>query len=291
MIKDKILNGKKLAENLNANLKQEIYELVKKAGIKPKLAAIIVGDDPASEIYIRNKQRVCNEIGIEFKSFKLPKNTSKEEIIRTIEQLNEDKSIHGFLLQMPIPTHLKSFIPEFVELIDPKKDVDGFNPLNKGYLFDYREELIPCTPQGIIALLEYYKIEIEGKDIVIINRSNLVGKPLIFMLLKRNATITVCHTHTKSLIEHTKRADILVVAVGQANFINKEQIKEGVIIIDVGINRVNGKLYGDVNFNDVLSKCGAITPSPGGVGPLTVAFLLKNTIKAYKKILKSSNLI
>ncbi|NHJ23525.1 MAG: bifunctional methylenetetrahydrofolate dehydrogenase/methenyltetrahydrofolate cyclohydrolase FolD [Candidatus Lokiarchaeota archaeon] len=288
---DKLLNGKKLAESLNTTLKQEIYELVKKTGIKPKLAAIIVGDDPASEIYIRNKHRVCNEIGIGFESFRLPKNTSKEDVIRVIEKLNEDNSIHGFLIQMPIPPHLKSFISEFVELIDPKKDVDGFHPLNKGYLFDYREELIPCTPQGIIALLEHYKIEIERKNVVIINRSNLVGKPLVFMLLKRNATITVCHSFTKNLFEHTRRADILIVAVGQANFINEEKIKEGAIIIDVGINRVDGKLCGDVNFDSVINKCGAITPSPGGVGPLTVAFLLKNTIKAYKKILKSSNLI
>ncbi len=288
---DKLLNGKKLAESLNTTLKQEIYELVKKTGIKPKLAAIIVGDDPASEIYIRNKHRVCNEIGIGFESFRLPKNASKEDVIRIIEKLNEDNSVHGFLIQMPIPPHLKSFISEFVELIDPKKDVDGFHPLNKGYLFDYREELIPCTPQGIIALLEHYKIEIERKNVVIINRSNLVGKPLVFMLLKRNATITVCHSFTKNLFEHTRRADILIVAVGQANFINEEKIKEGAIIIDVGINRVNGKLCGDVNFDSVINKCGAITPSPGGVGPLTVAFLLKNTIKAYKKILKTSNLI
>ena len=191
---------------------------------------------------------------------------------------------------MPIPPHLKNHIPEFVEIIDPKKDVDGFNPLNKGYLFDYREELIPCTPQGIIALLEHYDIKVQGMDVVIINRSNLVGKPLIFMLLKRNATVTICHTSTKNIEEHMKRADILVVAVGIPKFVKKEHIKEGAIIIDVGISRVQGKLCGDVDFEDVIEKCSWITPSPGGIGPLTVSFLLHNTILAYKKTIKSPNL-
>ncbi|MFW9785179.1 MAG: bifunctional 5,10-methylenetetrahydrofolate dehydrogenase/5,10-methenyltetrahydrofolate cyclohydrolase, partial [Candidatus Heimdallarchaeota archaeon] len=165
-------------------------------------------------------------------------------------------------------------------------DVDGFNPINKGMLFDYEEELAPCTPKGIIALLEYYNITIQGKDIVIVNRSNLVGKPLIFMLLKRNATVTICHTSTKSIENHMQRADILVVAVGKPKFITKDKVKEGVIIIDVGQNRVQGKLYGDVDFEDVYEKCGAITPTPGGIGPLTVAFLLQNTFIAYKKQLK-----
>ena len=289
MFENKILNGKKLAEDLNLKLKQEIQELVKQTSINPKLAVIIVGEDPAIEVYVRNKRRVCGEIGIEFETFELPTNSTKEEVIKTIEKLNKDETIHGFLLQMPIPPHLKNHIPEFVEIIDPKKDVDGFNPLNKGYLFDYREELIPCTPQGIIALLEHYDIKIQGKDIVIVNRSNLVGKPLIFMLLKRNATVTICHTLTKNIEDHMKRADILVVAVGIPKFVKKKHIKEGAIIIDVGMSRVQGKLCGDVDFDDVIEKCSWITPSPGGIGPLTVYFLLHNTILAYKKTIKSSN--
>ena len=290
MFENKILNGKKLAEDLNLKLKQEIQELVNQTGITPKLAVIIVGEDPAIDVYVRNKRRVCGEIGIAFETFELPKNSTKEEVIQTIEKINQDDSIHGFLLQMPIPSHLKSHISEFVEIIDPKKDVDGFNPLNKGYLFDYREELIPCTPQGIVALLEHYEIQIQGKDVVIINRSNLVGKPLIFMLLKRNATVTICHTSTINLEEHMKRADILIVAVGIPKFVKKPHIKEDSIIIDVGISRVQGKLCGDVDFDDVIEKCKWITPSPGGIGPLTVSFLLHNTILAYKKALKSYKL-
>ncbi|MFX0017112.1 MAG: bifunctional 5,10-methylenetetrahydrofolate dehydrogenase/5,10-methenyltetrahydrofolate cyclohydrolase [Promethearchaeota archaeon] len=283
---EKILDGKKLAEILNSELKQEISDLFKKTGVKPKLAAILVNEDPGSEIYVNMKRKKCAEVGIESILIKLEKDISKKDLLEEINKLNIDNTVHGILLQLPLPTKLKESTNEFIEKISPFKDVDGFNPINKGLLFDYNEELAPCTPKGIIALLEYYNIQIKGKDIVIINRSNLVGKPLIFMLLKRNATITVCHTSTKNIDKHLKRADILVVAVGKPKFITKERIKEGVIIIDVGQSRIGGKLSGDVDFNGVLEKCGAITPTPGGVGPLTVAFLLQNTFIAYKKQLK-----
>jgi methylenetetrahydrofolate dehydrogenase (NADP+)/methenyltetrahydrofolate cyclohydrolase len=216
----------------------------------------------------------------------LKQNVSKEALINEIEKLNEDDSVHGIILQLPLPKTLKPFTKEFIERINPLKDVDGLHPLNRGKLFDYNEDLVPCTPKGIITLLEYYKIEIKGKHAVIINRSNLVGKPLIFMLLKRNATVSICHTSTKNIENYIKSADILITAVGQPDFITKEKIKEGVVIIDVGTNRVKGKTYGDVDFEGVFDKCSWITPNPGGVGPMTVSFLLQNTFLTYKNHLK-----
>jgi len=283
---EKILDGKKLAEKLNSELKINILNIYKKTGIKPKLAAILVGEDPASEIYVNMKRKRCEQVGIQSILIKLDEQTAAEKILEEIDKLNNDDTVHGILLQIPLPDKFTDIKPKILEKISPLKDVDGFNPINKGMLFDYEEELAPCTPKGIIALLEYYNIKIKGKDVVIINRSNLVGKPLIFMLLKRNATVTVCHTSTYRIEDHMRRADILVVAVGKPKFIKKNHIKEGVIIIDVGQSRVEGKLYGDVDFEDVLDKCGAITPTPGGIGPLTVAFLLQNTFIAYKKQLK-----
>ena len=279
---DKILDGKALAEKLNLALKVKISEAVDRVGIKPKLVTILVGEDPASKLYLNMKKRTSASIGIESEILELDEHISNEKIIKEINNLNTNDNIHGILLQLPLP---KSQVPntlKYTEKISPLKDVDGLTPVNKGKLYDYNEILAPCTPTGIITLLEYYNIELKGKEAVIINRSNLVGKPLIFMMLKRNATITVCHTSTKNIESHMRRADILVVAVRQPNFITKEKIKDGVIIIDVGINRVNGKLCGDVNFDDVYEKCSKIAPSPGGIGPLTVHFLLQNTFTAYK---------
>lgn len=278
----KILDGKALAEKLNLALQDDISKLLEKTSIKPKLVTILVGSNPASKVYINMKQRTGAQVGIDSEILELDEQISKEELINEIINLSEDNEIHGILLQLPLPKSLIPYTSEILEYISPKKDVDGLHPVNKGRLFDYNEELVPCTPKGIIRLLEHYKINLKGKDTVIINRSNLVGKPLIFMLLKRNATVSVCHTSTRNIEEHMRRADILVVAVGKPNFVTKNNIKEGVIIIDVGINRVNGKLCGDVDFNDVIDKCSAITPSPGGIGPLTVAFLLKNTFTTYK---------
>ncbi len=279
----KILNGKELALKLNLELKDKISSFIKTSGIKPKLAAVLVGDDPASKLYINIKRKTCSEIGIGSILVDLDKNITKSKLLEEIETLNKDKSVNGILLQLPLPRDLQPYTTEFIEQIDPIKDVDGLHPINRGKLFDYNEDFVPCTPKGIVTLLEHYNIEIQSKNVVIINRSNLVGKPLIFMLLKRNATVTVCHSYTKNLDSHTKKADILIVAVGKSKFITKEKVKEGVVIIDVGISRENGKLSGDVDFEGVFDKCSWITPNPGGVGPMTVSFLLQNTFNAYKK--------
>jgi len=279
---DKILDGKALAEKLNLALKVKINEAVDRIGIKPKIVTILVGEDPASKIYLNMKKRTSAFVGIESEILELDEHISKEKITEEINKLNTNDNVHGILLQLPLPKSQASNTLNYIENISPKKDVDGLTPVNKGKLYDYNENLAPCTPTGIITLLEYYNIELKGKEVVIINRSNLVGKPLIFMMLKRNATVSVCHTSTINIENHMRRADILVVAVRHPNFVTKEKIKKGAIIIDVGINRVNGKLCGDVNFEDVFEKSGKITPSPGGIGPLTVHFLLQNTFTAYK---------
>jgi methylenetetrahydrofolate dehydrogenase (NADP+)/methenyltetrahydrofolate cyclohydrolase len=279
----KILNGKELGSKLNLELKDKISSFIKTSGITPKLAAVLVGDDPASKLYINIKRKTCSEIGIGSILVDLDKNITKSKLLDEIEKLNKDKTVHGILLQLPLPRDLRPYTSEFIEQIDPIKDVDGLHPINRGKLFDYNEDFVPCTPKGIITLLEHYNIEIQGKNVVIINRSNLVGKPLIFMLLKRNATVTICHSYTKNLDDYTKKADILIVAIGKSKFITKEKVKEGVVIVDVGISRENGKLSGDVDFEGVFSKCSWITPNPGGVGPMTVSFLLQNTFNAYKK--------
>ncbi|MHA1294259.1 MAG: bifunctional 5,10-methylenetetrahydrofolate dehydrogenase/5,10-methenyltetrahydrofolate cyclohydrolase [Promethearchaeota archaeon] len=279
---EKIIDGRKLAEKLNKKLKESIQKAYEKTGIRPKLATILVGDNPASKIYVNIKHKACEATGIESITIHFSENISKEELKDKIKKLNEDNSIHAILLQLPLPNNLKKYTSEFLEEISYFKDVDGFNPINRGNLFDYYEELAACTPKGIIALLEHYDIDLQGKDVTLINRSNLVGKPLIFMLLKRNATVSVCHTSTKNINDYIKRADILIVAVGHPKFITKEKIKKNAIIIDVGINRVNGKIVGDVDFEDVIDKCRMITPVPGGVGPMTVSFLLQNTFNAYK---------
>jgi len=282
-MKNKILDGKKVADKFNTELKEKIKQAVEKTGIKPKLATILVGTDPASKIYVNIKHRTCQEVGIDSTIIELDENISKEGLIDEINKVNNDPTTHGILLQLPLPKNLREYTPEFLEKISSSKDADGLNPFNRGRLFDYNEELGACTPKGIIKLLEYYDIELKGKDVVLINRSNLVGKPLIFMLLKRNATVTICHTSTKDIDEYIRKADILIVAVRQPKFITKERIKEGVIIIDVSTNRVEGKLCGDVDFENVLEKCQKITPVPGGIGPMTVAMLCENTFTAYKK--------
>ncbi|MFX0047203.1 MAG: bifunctional 5,10-methylenetetrahydrofolate dehydrogenase/5,10-methenyltetrahydrofolate cyclohydrolase [Candidatus Hermodarchaeota archaeon] len=282
----KVLDGKLVSQKLNLELKKKISVISKETGVTPKLAGILVGNDPASELYLNIKRRTCAEIGIDSILVNLKQNISKNALLNEIEELNEDNSIHGIILQLPLPKELKTFTNEFIERINPIKDVDGLHPVNRGKLFDYNENLVPCTPKGIIALLEYYNVEIEGKYAVIINRSNLVGKPLFFMLLKRNATVSICHTSTRNINNFIKNAEILITAVGQPNFITKEKIKEGVIIIDVGTNRVNGKTCGDVDYHGVFDKCSWITPNPGGVGPMTVSFLLQNTFYVYRNQMK-----
>ncbi len=287
-MKSKILDGKRLADKLNSELKEKVKQYVEKTGIKPKLATILVGKDPASKIYVNIKNKTCQEVGIDSVIIELDENISKEGLKNEINKLNNDSTIHGILIQLPLPKNLREYTPEFLEEIVPLKDADGLNPYNRGKLFDYNEELAACTPKGIIKLLEHYDIELKGKDVVIINRSNLVGKPLIFMLLKRNATVTICHTSTRDIDEYIRKADILIVAVRQPKFITNEKIKENVIIIDVSTNRVEGKLCGDVDLEDVLEKCQKITPVPGGIGPMTVAMLCENTFTAYKKQLNIS---
>ena len=279
----KILDGKKLADELNLKLQKKIKKAVEETKVRPKLATILVGEDPASKVYVNIKQRTSSQIGIETILIALDKNVSKQTLIKKIKELNEDDTIHAILLQSPLPKELINETPNLLAHISPDKDADGLTPLNRGKLFDYNEELAPCTPKGIITLLEHYNIELKGKHVVIINRSNLVGKPLIFLLLKRNATVSICHTSTKNIDRLIKDADILIVAVRKPNFITKERIKEGVVIIDVGINRIEGKICGDVDFEGVLDKCSKITPVPGGIGPLTVSFLFQNTFTAYKK--------
>lgn len=279
----KILDGKKLANELNSKLKREIERLKSKTGISPKLATILIGSDPASEVYIKIKHRTCQELGITSELVKFDKNVKVETISRTIRDLNQDSEVHGILLQLPLPERLQEETDELIQLIDSEKDVDGFSYINRGQLFYTRESLAPCTPKGILHLMYVNNIELKGKDVVIVNHSNLVGKPLMLMMLNRNATVSVCHEHTKEIEAYTKDADILVVGIGKPNFITKEMIKENSVIIDVGINRVDGDLTGDVDFEDVYEKCGRITPVPGGVGPMTVAMLMQNTIIAYKR--------
>ena len=271
---------KKLSKKIRANLKIECEELSKKM-IKAKLAVIMVGDNSASKIYVKNKSKACEEIGIEYEEYLLDDNISQEELICLIQKLNGDKSINGILLQSPIPDNLD--INEAFKAIDPIKDVDGFNPMNVGKLCLGQDAFISCTPYGVIKILEDYNIEIEGKNAVIIGRSNIVGKPMLQCLLNKNATVTVCHSRTKNLAEITKMADILVVAIGKSKFVTKDMVKDGAVVVDVGINRgEDGKLCGDVDFEEVSKVASYITPVPGGVGPMTIAMLMNNIVKATK---------
>lgn len=275
-----LMDGKELAKTIRANLKEEVEEL-KKKGIYPKLAVIMVGDDKASAVYVRNKSKACNEIGVEYEEFLLKADTTMDELLELIKKLNEDEKIDGILLQSPIPRHLD--INEAFMAIDPKKDVDGFHPVNVGKLSLNQDCFVSCTPYGIIKMLETYNVPIEGARAVIIGRSNIVGKPLIQCLLNKNATVTICHSKTKNLEEVTKQADILIAAIGKPEFVTGNMVKEGTTVIDVGINRTEeGKLVGDVNFEEVSKKASYITPVPGGVGPMTIAMLMTNVVKAAK---------
>lgn len=275
-----LINGKELAKKIRGELKLEVEEINKK-GIKPKLAVIMVGDDKASGVYVRNKSKACNEIGIEFEEFLMDSSIKQEELIHLINTLNEREDINGILLQSPIPKHLN--INEAFRTILPEKDVDGFNPINVGKLVLGQETLISCTPFGIIKLLEEYNVPIEGKNAVVIGRSNIVGKPMFNCLLNKNATVTICHSKTKNLKEITKTADILVSAIGKPKFVTKDMVKPGAVVIDVGINRnEQGKVCGDVDFENVKDLASYITPVPGGVGPMTIAMLMTNVIKAAK---------
>ena len=276
-----IIDGKKLAQKIRTNLKIECEEL-KKKGINPKLAVILVGNDGASKVYVKNKSIACQEIGIEYEEYLLNEDINQEELINLIEKLNKQKDIHGILLQSPIPTHLD--INQAFEAISPKKDVDGFNPINVGKLSLNQDTFVSCTPYGIMKMFEEYNIKLEGKNVTIIGRSNIVGKPLLQCCINKNATVTMCHSKTNNLEQYTKNADILIAAMGKAKFIKENMVKDGVVVIDVGINRgQDGKLTGDVEFENVEKKASYITPVPGGVGPMTIAMLMNNVIKAAKQ--------
>ena len=273
-----ILDGKELSRKIREELKLKVDKL-KENGIVPKLAVILVGDDSASKVYVRNKSKACQDVGVEFEEILLDENTSMERLLEIIEKLNNREDINGILLQSPIPKGLN--IQEAFEKIHCKKDVDGFNPVNVGKLMIGEDTFISCTPYGIIKMLEAYNIEIEGKHAVVIGRSNIVGKPLAQCLLQKNATVTICHSKTKNIAEITKTADILISAVGKTNMVTADMVKDGAVVIDVGMNRNEaGKLGGDVDFENVKQKASYITPVPGGVGPMTIAMLINNVIKA-----------
>jgi len=277
-----ILDGKLTAQKIRSKLKEKV-DTLKNSGITPKLAVIMVGEDIGSKIYVKNKSKACEEIGIEYEEYLLKEETSMEELLNLITELNDRDDVHGILLQSPIPKHLD--INLAIKAISPEKDVDGFHPINVGKLVLGQETFVSCTPFGVIKLLEEYNIEMAGKNVVIVGRSNIVGKPLIQCLLNKNATVTVCHSKTENIKEVTKRADIVIVAIGRANFLKADMVKENAVVVDVGINRNDeGKVCGDVDFENVSKIASYITPVPGGIGPMTIAMLMHNIVKAASKI-------
>lgn len=279
-----IIDGKKLAKEIQEKVTREVAELVK-GGKKPGLAVVLVGDNQASRTYVRNKQKRTEEAGMKSVLIELPENVTEEKLLSVVEELNEDKTIHGILVQLPLPEHISE--EKVIDTISYDKDVDGFHPVNVGNLFIGKDSFVPCTPAGIIELIKSTGTQIEGKRAVVIGRSNIVGKPVAQLLLNENATVTIAHSRTKDLPQVAKEADILVVATGLAKFVKKDYIKPGAIVIDVGMDRdENNKLCGDVDFDDVVEEAGFITPVPGGVGPMTITMLLANTLKAAKRIWK-----
>lgn len=273
------IDGNHISQEIRARIKEDALALKAKSAIVPGLAVILVGEDPASQIYVRRKENACAEAGLLSKEFRLPADTAEGDLLRIIDELNQDAAIHGILVQLPLPGHIRT--SAVLDRIDPRKDVDGFHPVNAGRLFTGDSFHMACTPKGIVALLDHTGIAIAGKEAVIVGRSNIVGKPLALMLLNRHATVTVCHTKTHDLREVTRRADILVAAAGRPEMITGDMIREGAVVIDVGINRLEtGKLVGDVNFDEAVARASYITPVPGGVGPMTIAMLLENTLNA-----------
>lgn len=276
-----IIDGKELAKKIRGNLKIECEEL-KQKGIKSKLVVIMVGDDPASKVYVKNKSKACEDVGIEYEEYLLESKITQKELIDLIKRLNEDNTVNGILLQSPIPSNLD--INEAFRTIAPEKDVDGFNPINVGKLVLNQDTFVSCTPFGIIKMFEEYNIDLCGKNVVILGRSNIVGKPLIHCCLNKNATVTTCHSKTQNIKEIAQNADVLISAIGKAHFVTTDMVKENAIVIDVGINRLdNEKITGDVDFENVKEKAGFITPVPGGVGPMTIAMLMNNVIKATRR--------
>ena len=280
-----IISGKEVALKVRESIKAEVSELFDKTGKRPGLAVIIVGEDPASQVYVRNKAKGCEEVGFHSEVYRLAENTQMDELLALIEKLNKDENIHGILCQLPLPKHLDE--TAVILAIDPDKDVDAFHPVNTGKIMIGNYSFLPCTPAGVMELIASTGVDISGKECVVVGRSNIVGKPQAMLLLQQNGTVTICHSRTKNLAETTKRADILVVAVGRANFITGDMVKEGAIVVDVGINRgEDGKLVGDVHFDSCEKVASYITPVPGGVGPMTITMLLKNTLTAAKQQIK-----
>ncbi|MBI3036395.1 bifunctional methylenetetrahydrofolate dehydrogenase/methenyltetrahydrofolate cyclohydrolase FolD [Candidatus Woesearchaeota archaeon] len=273
-----IMDGKATAEKIRAGIKAEVTNLK----VKPGLAAVLAGKNPASQVYVEIKRKTCDDVGIYSELYKLPEETTEKELLQLIDKLNKSEKIHGILVQLPLPKHINE--EKVLEAIALEKDVDGFSLVNVGRLASGREAAVPCTPKGVIRLLEEYSIDLAGKNAVVIGRSNIVGKPTALLLLNRNATVTICHSKTADLPHYTKKADILIAAVGKPKLVTADMVKEGAVVIDVGINRIDGKLIGDVDFEPVRKKAAYITPVPGGVGPMTVAMLIENTLERYKKI-------
>ena len=281
----KLIDGKMISAQIRAELKQQTEELIEKTGVTPKLAVVLVGEDPASQVYVRNKSRACCEIGFEAEQINLPATTKQEELDALIDRLNADDSVHGILVQLPLPAGL---CEESVLLrIHPDKDVDAFHPYNVGRMVAGQAVFLPCTPAGVMELLKRSGISVAGKRCVVVGRSNIVGKPMAHLLLQDNGTVTVCHSRTRDLAEETRRADILIAAIGKADFFTADMVKPGAVVIDVGMNRnAQGKLTGDVDFASVEPVASYITPVPGGVGPMTIAMLMANTLTAAKRKIK-----
>ena len=276
-----IIDGKKVSAQVKEEVKKQTLELKEQYGITPGLAVVIVGDDPASRVYVNNKKKACEFVGFKSEEFSLPAETTQEELLNLVKTLNEKKDINGILVQLPLPEHLDD--KAVIEAIDPLKDVDAFHAVNVGKIMLGEYDFMPCTPAGVMEMLHSYNIPVNGKNCVVIGRSNIVGKPMSMLLLHENGTVTICHSRTQNLAEICSKADILVAAVGKPKFVTADMVKEGAVVIDVGMDRdENGKLCGDVDFENVKDKCSYITPVPGGVGPMTVATLMKNTLKAAK---------
>lgn len=276
-----IISGKETAAKIRERLRAQIDQLRQK-GYQPGLAVVIVGDDPASQVYVRNKEKACKEVGIAAQTFALPKETTQQELMALIDTLNARSDVHGILVQLPLPRHLDEH--QVINAILPEKDVDAFHPVNVGKIMIGDFDYVPCTPAGVMALLEEAQIDVSGKRAVVIGRSNIVGKPQAMLLLHKNATVTICHSKTQHLEEITRQADIIVVAIGKAHFLRGDMVKDGVVVIDVGMNRLeNGKLAGDVDIDTVAPKASYITPVPGGVGPMTITMLLQNTVTACRR--------
>ncbi len=280
-----IIDGKAVAKEVQKQIKEEVEGLERRWGLVPGLAVVLVGDDPASHIYVRNKEKACKEVGIKSIEHLLPPTISERDLLGLVQQLNKDKKVHGILVQLPLPAHIRA--EKILDAVSPHKDIDGFHPMNQGLLVLGADGFKPCTPMGIMKLLESVHCDPKGKNAVVVGRSNIVGKPVALMLLAKHATVTICHSRTASLRDEVGRADILIVAIGKPGVVRGDWVKPGAVVVDVGVNRApNGKLCGDVEFDTAKERASAITPVPGGVGPMTICMLLYNTLKAAKESLQ-----